>query len=142
MGGTVKQFYEDGIRASFKANGAAGVETYLQSTSTQVPYVDPKNPANNAPALTTTTVRWDESATNEQKLKNHNAEMDCFISGRNKKHHREFRRTGYPKLSVAVSKNPDLPLGTFIKRLTYPNVVTNASKAAVDGQPSLPRWKG
>ena len=69
MGGTVKQFYEDGIRASFKANGAAGVETYLQSTSTQVPYVDPKNPANNAPALTTTTVRWDESATNEQKLK-------------------------------------------------------------------------
>jgi hypothetical protein len=31
-----------------------------------------------------------------------------------------------------VTKNADLPLGSFIKRLTYPNVVTNASKAAVD----------
>ncbi len=45
----------------------------------------------------------------------------------------EFRRTGYPKLyPITVSNNPDLPVGTFIKRLTYPPVVTNASKAAVD----------
>lgn len=31
-----------------------------------------------------------------------------------------------------VSNDPDLPLGTYIKRLTYPPTVTNASQAAVD----------
>jgi len=132
-GGTAQQFYEDGIRASFKATGASGVEAYLQSTSTQVPYVDPKNTANNAPALTTTTVKWNEGATTEQKLERIITQKWIALYPEGTEAWSEFRRTGYPKLyPIMVSKNPDLPLGTFIKRLTYPNVVTNASKAAVD----------
>jgi hypothetical protein len=31
-----------------------------------------------------------------------------------------------------ASKNPLLPLGTFIKRLTYPVLVATSSKAAYD----------
>jgi hypothetical protein len=34
----------------------------------------------------------------------------------------EFRRTGFPKMyPVLESDNPDLPAGTFIKRLPYPS---------------------
>ncbi len=131
--GTAQQFYENGIRASFKANGATGVDDYLQSTSTQIPYVDPKNAANNSPALTSVTVKWDEGATMEQKLEKIITQKWIALYPEGTEAWSEFRRTGYPKMyPVTVSKNADLPLGTFIKRLTYPNVVTNASKAAVD----------
>jgi hypothetical protein len=133
MGGTAKQFYEDGVRASFKANGASGAEAYLESTSTQVPYVDPKNPANNAPALTNITVQWNEAATVEQKLEKIITQKWVALYPEGTEAWAEFRRTGYPKLyPITVSNNPDLPLGTFIRRLTYPPVVTNASKTEVD----------
>lgn len=133
MGGTVQQFYENGIRASFKATGATGVDAYLQSTTTQIPYVDPKNAANNSPALTNVTVKWDEGATMEQKLEKIITQKWIALYPEGTEAWSEFRRTGYPKLyPVMVTKNADLPLGSFIKRLTYPNVVTNASKAAVD----------
>lgn len=133
MGGTAQQFYEDGIKASFKANGAGGVDAYLQSTTTQVPYVDPKNPANNSPALTNVTVKWEESATMEQKLEKIITQKWVALYPEGTEAWAEFRRTGYPKLyPIVISNNPDLPVGTYIKRLTYPPVVTNASKAAVD----------
>lgn len=132
-GGTAQQFYEDGIRASFKANAATGVETYLLNTSTQATYVDPKNTANDAPAISTVTVKWDEAAAFEQKLEKIITQKWIALYPEGTEAWSEFRRTGYPKLyPVMVTNNPDLPLGTFIKRLTYPPVVTNASKAAVD----------
>lgn len=133
MGGSAQQFYEDGIRASFKATGASGVDAYLQGTGTQIPYVDPKNAANNSPALTDVTVKWNEAATMEQKLEKIITQKWIALYPEGTEAWSEFRRTGYPKLyPVMVSNNPDLPIGTFIKRLTYPPVVTNASKAAVD----------
>jgi hypothetical protein len=43
----------------------------------------------------------------------------------------EFRRTGYPKQYFIMSpQNPLLPLGTFIKRLTYPTSVVTSSQNA------------
>jgi hypothetical protein len=45
----------------------------------------------------------------------------------------EFRRTGYPKMYyITESHNPLLPLGTYIKRLTYPASVRSSSQAQYD----------
>jgi hypothetical protein len=132
MGGTAQKFYEDGVRASFKANGVAGADEYLAGTSTQIAYVDPKNMANNAPALSKITAKWSETDNFETKLERIITQKWIALYPEGTEAWSEFRRTGYPKLyPVAVSKNPDLPKGTFIKRLTYPSAVTNASGDAV-----------
>jgi hypothetical protein len=132
MGGTAKEFYEAGIKASFKANGSAGVEEYLLGTTTQIPYVDPKNTANNLPAATQITVKWNDADNFETKLERIITQKWIALYPEGTEAWSEFRRTGYPKLyPVAVTKNPDLPLGTFIKRLTYPSAVTNSSGDAV-----------
>lgn len=132
MGGTAQAFYEEGVKASFKANGASGAEAYLLGTTTQISYVDPKNTANNSPALTKITVKWDDAADFETKLERIITQKWIALYPEGTEAWSEFRRTGYPKLyPVAVSKNPDLPLGTFIKRLTYPSAVTNSSGDAV-----------
>lgn len=132
MGGTAQKFYEDGIRASFKANGASGVDEYLAGTGTQIAYVDPKNTANNLPAQTKVTVKWNEADNMETKLEKIITQKWIALYPEGTEAWSEFRRTGYPKLyPVAVTKNPDLPAGTFIKRLTYPSAVTNSSGDAV-----------
>ncbi|WP_185271871.1 SusD/RagB family nutrient-binding outer membrane lipoprotein [Adhaeribacter swui] len=129
---TAQQLYEEGIRASFKANSAGGVDEYLQSTGTQIAYVDPKNAANNSPALTDITVKWEDGDTPERKLERIITQKWIAMYPEGTEAWSEFRRTGYPKLyPVMVSKNPDLPQGTFIKRLTYSSAVTNSSNAAV-----------
>jgi hypothetical protein len=132
MGGTAQYFYEEGVKASFKANGLSGAEAYLTGTSTQIPYEDPKNPANNLPASTKITVKWNESDNFETKLERIITQKWIALYPEGTEAWSVFRRTGYPKLyPVAVTKNPDLPAGTFIKRLTYPSAVTNSGGDAV-----------
>ncbi|MEO6284163.1 MAG: SusD/RagB family nutrient-binding outer membrane lipoprotein [Dyadobacter sp.] len=132
MGGTTQFFYEEGIKASFKANGASGVEGYLTGNTTQIPYIDPKNTANNSPAMTKITVKWNEADNFETKLERIITQKWIALYPEGTEAWSEFRRTGYPKLyPVAVTKNPDLPTGTFIKRLTYPSAVTNSGGDAV-----------
>ncbi len=133
MGGTAQQFYEEGVRASFKENGVSDVEAYLQGTTTQTSYVDPKNPANDSPPLTDVTVKWDNNASFQKKLEKIITQKWIAMYPEGTEAWTEFRRTGYPKMyPIMVSTNPDLPLGTFIKRLTYPPSATNAAQAQVD----------
>lgn len=132
-GGTVQEWYEKGIRASFKLTGASGVDTYLQSTSTQIAYVDPKRPDYNSPPLSNVTVKWDDAATFEQKFEKIIMQKWIAVFPEGTEAWSEFRRTGYPKLYyIMAPKNPLLPLGTYIKRLTYPVTVASSSKAAYD----------
>lgn len=137
MGGTAKFFYEEGIKASIANNGVSGADEYLESTSTQLPYVDPKRPDYNSPALTDVTVKWDEGLSDEKKLEKIITQKWITMFPEGTEAWSEFRRTGYPKLyHIMASQNPLLPTGTFIKRLTYPTTVAAASeaqyKAAVD----------
>jgi len=134
-GGTAQQWYENGIKASFTSTGAAGVDAYLQSTSRQLAYVDPKRPNNqyDSPALTTNVVKWDEAADFETKLEKIITQKWIAVFPEGTEAWSEFRRTGYPKLyPIMAPQNPKLPLGTFIKRLTYPTLVATSSKAAYD----------
>lgn len=153
MGGTAKDFYEQGINASFSANQVGGAEEYINN-GTDVPeaYIDPKNPANNAPALTSITIRWDEAATFEQKLERIITQKWIAMFPDGQEAWSEFRRTGYPKLYPVMvnNSNGQIPDGDFIKRMTYPTSITNSSQVAVnaainsylDGKDSLfePLW--
>jgi hypothetical protein len=100
-------------------------------------YVDPTTPSNNSPALSDVTVKWDEGLSTDKKLEKIIMQKWITMFPEGSEAWTEFRRTGYPKLYYILSpKNPLLPLGTYIKRLTYPTVVTTSSaaqyKAAVD----------
>lgn len=133
MGGTAQSFYEQGIKASMANNGVSGADEYLQSTSTQLPYVDPKRPDYNSPALTDVTVKWDESLGMEKKLEKIITQKWITMFPEGTEAWSEFRRTGYPKLyHIMASANPLLPTGTFIKRLTYPTAVVSSSQAQYD----------
>lgn len=129
MGGTAQYFYEEGIKVSIANNGVSGADTYLQSVSTQLPYVDPKRPDYNSPALSDVTVKWDEALPMEKKLEKIITQKWITIFPEGTEGWSEFRRTGYPKLyNIMSPQNPLLPLGTFIKRLTYPTAVASSSE--------------
>ena len=134
MGGTAKDFYEEGIRVSFNANKVAGVDNYLNNTTaTPKAYVDPVDPLNNALPLTSITIKWDENATFEQKLERIITQKWIAMWPEGYEAWAEFRRTGYPKLWPVAQNNSggQIPAGKFIKRISYPSAITNTSQAAV-----------
>lgn len=131
MGGTAKEFYEQGIRVSFNANKVGGADDYLNDDmATPNAYVDSYNASNNAPPISNLTVKWDESATDEQKLERIIMQKWIALYPDGQEAWSEFRRTGYPKLwPVTVNfSGGDVPDGQFIKRIPYPSAITNASK--------------
>lgn len=133
MGGAEKDLYEQGVKSSFKANGVGGETAYLSdSTSTPKAYVDPKNSANNAPSLSSITIKWDGGATFEQKLERIITQKWIALFPEGQEAWSEFRRTGYPRLYPFMVNNSggDIPNGEFIKRITYPTSITNASASA------------
>jgi len=108
MDGTAMEFYKAGISASFKTNSVTGEAEYLNGTIMQIPYADAKNTANNAHVITNITVKWNEAGNccKQSWIAPYPEETEARP---------EFRHTGYLKLyPVAISKNPDLPAGTFI----------------------------
>jgi hypothetical protein len=131
--GTAKDFYESGITSSFVEHGLLGEEKdYLTSTATPKAYVDPKNPANNAPAPSTVTVAWEEGATFEGKLEKIITQKWIAMFPEGQEAWSEFRRTGYPKLFPVVVNNSqgEIPNGQFIKRIPYPSSITSVSPTA------------
>lgn len=132
-GGTAQSFYEDGVRVSLDANGVSGADEYLESVSTQIAYVDPKRSGYNSPPLSDVNVKWDEALSTDKKLEKIIMQKWIAMFPEGTEGWSEFRRTGYPKLyPIMSSKNPLLPQGTFIKRLTYPVAVVSSSQAAYD----------
>jgi hypothetical protein len=131
-GGTAQSLYEAGIKASMKLNGTSE-GSYLNSTSMQLAYVDPKRPNNqyDSPRLSDVTVKWDEGANFEQKLEKVILQKWIAMFPEGTEAWAEFRRTGYPKLyHIMAPANDLLPLGTFIDRVTVPAVAAAASQAA------------
>lgn len=109
MGGTPQSFYEQGIRLSFAQYGANGVDEYIaDNTSTQAAYTDPTGiTANNVPAgsnlLSTTTVKWDESASKQIKLERIITQKWIAVFPDGQEAWSEYRRTGYPKIFPVVN---------------------------------------
>jgi hypothetical protein len=127
--GDAQANYEAGVRASFELWGAGGVDAYLaDNTSLPIDYNDPiaSGSVNDFVNQITTTVAWDEAASNEIKLEKiitqkwiaaYTNEMEAWV---------DYRRTGYPKLPPVYqnSSNADwgvIPAGEAIKRMPFVN---------------------
>ena len=68
MGGSAKDFYEQGVRLSFEQWGAGSADAYLaDAVSVPGTYTDPAGTNSYNDALTTLAVAWDENADAEQK---------------------------------------------------------------------------
>lgn len=123
MGGSAEDFYNNGIRLSFEQYGLDGAEQYL-SDSVSIPegYYDPSQANPWDGSLPAVTIKWDDSATTEQKqeriivqkwIANWTLGIESWC---------DVRRTGYPKL-IPVAYNGsggivDTNLGP--QRLPYP----------------------
>ena len=124
MGGTVQEFYENGIKNSFTYCGVSGADNYI-ADATNVPanYVDPQNGGNSGNALSTTTIKWDDSATFEKKLERIITQKWIAAYPNGQEAWSEFRRTGYPKVFPNKVNNSGGKINTDIqvRRLPFPN---------------------
>lgn len=119
--------YEQGIYTSFQQyHVTSGYNNYIHNNSfTASPYIDPQNSVNNVykgdPHLSTTTIRWESSATTEEKLERIIMQKWIAIFPDGQEAWSEFRRTGYPKLFPVVINHSGgkIPTETFIRRIPF-----------------------
>jgi len=108
--GDIQTNYTTGVQQSFGEWGkSASVTAYLaDTTSTEAPYVDPKNADNNIPVgnpqLSTITIAWNNGDTNERKLERIITQKWLSLYPNGPEAWAEQRRTGYPVL-FKVRKN-------------------------------------
>ncbi|TZF96085.1 SusD/RagB family nutrient-binding outer membrane lipoprotein [Chryseobacterium panacisoli] len=108
--GDIQTNYTTGVQQSFGEWGkSANVATYLaDTTSTEAPYLDPKNADNNIlagnPQLSTITIAWNNGDTNERKLERIITQKWLSLYPNGPEAWAEQRRTGYPIL-FKVRKN-------------------------------------
>lgn len=142
MGGSAKDFYEEGIRLSFEQWGAGDASAYI-SDSRSVPdvYVDPAGSNSYEGTLSTITVAWDDAADTETKQERIITQKWIANWLLGNESWADWRRTGYPKLipaSEAGNKsNGVVDSQTGARRMPYPrdeyiNNPENIKKAVSD----------
>ncbi len=132
--GQAQQYYEDGVRASFAANGLTegSASDYLASTTTPADYIDYSAAENNYALATTITPQWDagnglEQIITQKWIANFPQGAEAWA---------EFRRTGFPQLiipkNMETSSNFDgtIGAGQFLKRMPYPSNIIEISPDA------------
>jgi hypothetical protein len=137
--GTAQGNYELGIQTSFTQWGvsSAAAAYIANNTSTPAAYTDPKNAANNSPAVESITIAWDPAATQEQALERIITQKWIAMFPEGQEAWTEFRRTGYPHLFTVANNNSGglISTQTQIRRLAYPlneyTTNTTAVNAAV-----------
>lgn len=115
--GSVKDYYEKGIRASManelKYRGSYAnpvitayeddaINDYIVSTEGQADFVDPIDANLNTPALNKLGVKWDDAASNEDQLARIMVQKYIALFPLSNEAWAEQRRTGYPKLFPGV----------------------------------------
>ncbi len=123
MGGTAKDLYESGIKASFDETGAALPAGYLSNnTSKPANYVDYANNGNNAIARSTITIQWNDAAGFEESLERIITQKWIGLYPNGQEAWSEFRRTGYPKIfPIALDRSGGtVDVNKQVRRLPYP----------------------
>jgi hypothetical protein len=134
--GEVQTDYETGIQTSMTQYGviSSSASAFIaDGASTPVAYVDPQNAANNSPALSAITIKWDAAASNETKLERIITQKWLAMFPEGQEAWTEFRRTGYPKLFPVVNNNSNGTIDTKIqvRRLPFPLSEYTTNAAAV-----------
>jgi hypothetical protein len=133
-GGTAREYYEAGVKASFDQLGASGYSTYIiDDTSKFADYVDTHNADNSFKATSDVTIKWNENLTNEQKLEKIITQKWIAVFPDGQESWAEFRRTGYPKLKPVVVNNSGGTISTsdFVRRMIYPTAEYDNNNAAI-----------
>lgn len=92
-------FYNMGINLSFEQWNASGANDYLTNeTNTPANYVDPAGKHKSMQAPTQLTVKWDSSASYEEKLERIMIQKWIALFPLGQEAWSEIRRTGYPKV--------------------------------------------
>lgn len=140
VSGDAQTYYEDGVKASFGLWGAADPDTYLANeTGKAIAYVDPlganvNDVTEGSGILSDVTVKWDNSASNEQALSKIMMQKWIALFPDGQEAWSEFRRTGYPKLfPLVVNYSGGLvPNGEFVKRIKFSSDEYNTNRSEVD----------
>lgn len=100
MGGSVESLYNEAITLSFEQWGASGADSYINnSTSTPADYSDADGGYGGSHSkMSSITVKWDNSATNEEKLERLIVQKWIALFPDGQEGWCEIRRTGYPKV--------------------------------------------
>lgn len=133
MGGTAKDFYENGIRYSLKywTNSSDGqVASYISSMNTPAAVADGiVGQAFNTPPESDITVQYNAGAGFEKQLEQIITQkwIDMFLSPW--ECWAERRRTGYPKgYAIVASLDPAIPVTSIIRRMVFvPSEYSNNS---------------
>jgi hypothetical protein len=138
MGGLAKDFYNQGINASFLENGlqASDAATYgANTTLTPIAFTDFSGQTGNNTATppSTVTIAWNDAdpfATNLERIITQKW-LALYPDG--PEGWAEFRRTGYPKLLPVVTNNSNGTISTAIQvtRIPYPQSEYNNNKVGV-----------
>lgn len=131
---SIQSLYENGIRVSMEnelayrgkyaqisAYPANAVEDYINGTTGQIDFVDPANAALSTPALNKLGVKWDEGASNEQKLERIMIQKYLALFPLSTEAWAEQRRTGYPRLFLAYVNESNGAVDTEegVRRVIY-----------------------
>ncbi len=128
MGGTVEALYNEGITLSFNQWGAKGADDYMNNdTDTPADYVDADGGYGAAHGkMSSITVKWDEDATEEQKLERLIIQKWIALYPNGQEAWCEIRRTGYPKVfPVAQSTSYSIEVANRIP-FDYMEATNNA----------------
>ncbi|WP_075559233.1 SusD/RagB family nutrient-binding outer membrane lipoprotein [Parabacteroides timonensis] len=142
MGGNAKDLYEEGIRLSIKNElkykspysdvksiSDEEIDAYINGTTLPADFVDPVDAQNSIKAMNTVPVKWDEGASNEQKLQRIITQKWIANFPLSTEAWAEYRRTGYPKLFPNRVNSSDGTIDTDeqIRRLIYSEVEINTN---------------
>lgn len=141
MGGTAESFYNKGIELSMQYYGIlpSDINTYINdNTSVPASYVD-LVASNSNSALSTISIKWNNSATAEQKLERIMIQKWLAIYPDGTEAWADVRRTGYPKLfPITTNRSSSGSAGGVVisanrvKRLPLPYREYNTNKGVVD----------
>lgn len=132
MGGTPKEFYEDGIRLSMKEYGVddAAIKAYLeQDNLPAVKYRDYYHYDNDIDGRVTIGVKWDDNDSKELKLEKIITQKWIANWPMGAEAWTTFRRTGYPRLfPVKFNNMKNVDTEKQIRRLSYERTPNNGAE--------------
>ena len=123
MGGTAGDFYKTGVELSFEQWGAKGATAYLaDNSSTSAVYTDPAGLNSYSGSVSTITIAWDDSNSEEQKLERIITQKWLAMFPLGLEAWADYRRTGFPKLMPVKVNNSGGIVNSErgARRLSYP----------------------
>lgn len=129
MGGNAKDLYETGITMSMNQWGitdGAAISAYIASDAKPIAPQDGMN----SPAVNDYPIKWSADPAMQYRQVSQQKWLALFPDGM--EGWAEVRRTDYPgQYAVVHTENPDLPEGTFIKRIPFLDLETLTNGDAV-----------